>query len=223
MTGNEQIMAIYTQRDDLLKQIKEWDERATAIQKRRFDWTTLEELLGLANGLKPAEKLKEHALAIKTNRLLLAEPNPMLELNDQATQLLRKALNHAHDEYQKVYHTFMSQLLQDANWQKLNYDQRQGILTNANIATVPAIATGSVDEIIESLGKVSLDVWRYRREALPSTFEQARLEAAKLLEPKVVQVNLPHRTLRTTEDAKAWLGEVEKLLAEQITVGPVMV
>lgn len=223
LTGNEQIMAIFNQRDDLLKQIKEWDERATAIQKRRLDWTTLEELLGLANGLKPAEKLKEHALAIKTNRLLLAEPNPMLELNDQATQLLRKALNHAHDEYQKVYDTFMSQLLQDANWQKLDDNQREGILTNANIAAVPAIATGSVDEITESLGEVSLDVWRYRREALPSIFEQARLQAAKLLEPKVVQVNLPHRTLRTAEDAKVWLGEVEKVLAEQIKVGPVMV
>lgn len=223
LTGNEQIMAIFNQRDDLLKQIKEWDERAIAIQKRRFDWTTLEELLGLANGLKPAEKLKEHALAIKTNRLLLAEPNPMLELNDQATQLLRKALNHAHDEYQKVYDTFMSQLLQDANWQKLDAGQRQAILANANIAAVPNIATGSVDEIIESLGKMSLDIWRYRREALPSIFEQARLEAAKLLEPKVVQVSLPHRTLRTADDAKVWLSEVETLLAQQITVGPVMV
>ena len=223
VTGNEQIMAIYDQRDDLLKQIKEWDERACAIQKRRADWSMLEELLGLAGGLGPAEKLKEHAEAIKANRLLLAEPNPMSELNEQATQLLRKALNHAHDEYQKVYDPLMSQLQLDANWLKLEEDKRQRILTNANVATVPAIATGTVDKIIASLEKMSLDIWRYRREALPSLFEQARLEAAKLLEPKVVQVNLPHRTLRTGDDTKAWLDEVELLLSEQLKQGPVIV
>lgn len=223
LTGNEQIMAIYNQRDDLLNQIKEWEERTTAIRKRHPDWTTLELLLDLAKGLKPAEKLSEQAQAIKANRLLLAEPNPMLELNEQATQLLRKALNHGHDEYQKVYDTLMSQLLQDANWQKLDDGQRQSILAHANIASVPSIATGSVDEIIESLEKMSLDIWRYRREALPSLFEQARLEAAKLLEPKIIQVNLPHRTLRTPDEAKAWLNEVEALLNEQLKQGPVMI
>jgi hypothetical protein len=223
LTGNEQIMAIYNQRDDLLKQVKEWDERAAAIQKRRIDWTILEELLNLATGLGPAEKLKEHAQAIKASRLLLAEPNPMLELIEQATQLLRKALNHSHEEYQKVYDAHMSQLQQDTNWQKLDKEQRQPILANANIAAVPAIATGSVDEIIESLEKMSLDIWRYRREALPSLFEQARLEAAKLLEPKVVHVNLPHRTIKTADEANAWLKEVKVLFDEKLKDGPVMV
>ena len=138
----------------------------------------METLLELAKGLKPAEKLVEHAEAIKASRLLLAEPNPMLELNEQATQLLRKALNHAHSEYQKVYDNLMAQLQQDANWLKLNDSQRQTILTNANISSVPTIATGTVDEIIATLEKMSLDIWRHRREALSSLFEQARLEAA---------------------------------------------
>ncbi len=223
LTGNEQIMAIYNQRDDLLKQIKEWEERKATIQKRLPDWSTLEILLDLAKGLKPVEKLVEHAEAIKFSRLLLAEPNPMLELNEQATQLLRKALNHAHDEYQKVYDALMSQLMLDSNWQKLDGGQRNTILTNANIAAIPTIATGTVDEIIESLEKMSLDIWRYRREALQSLFEQARLEAAKILEPKVVSVSLPHRTLRSTDEVKLWLEEAGKLLAEKIKDGPVMV
>lgn len=222
LTGNEQIMAIYNQREDLLKQIKEWDERAETIKKRYPDWSTLETLLELAKGLKPAEKLVEQAEAIKASRLLLADPNPMKELNEQSTQLLRKALNHAHDEYQKVYDALMTQLQMDSNWQKLNDSQRHAILTNANIVAVPAIATGSVDEIIESLEKMSLDIWRYRREALSSLFEQARLEAAKLLEPKVVHVSLPHRTIRTPDEAKEWLEEVETLLGEKLKDGPVM-
>ena len=223
LTGNEQIMAIYNQRDDLLRQIKEWEEQTATIQKRRPDWTTLEILLDLAKGLKPAEKLVEHAEAIKASRLLLAEPNPMLELNEQATQLLRKALNHAHDEFQKVYDILLSRLQQDSNWQRLDDGQRHSILKNGNIAVVPAIATGTVDEIIASLERMSLDILRYRREALPSLFEQARLEAAKILEPKVVQVSLPHRTIRTADEAKAWLSEVEALLGEKLKDGPVMI
>lgn len=223
LTGNEQIMAIYNQRDDLSKQIKEWEERATAIQKRYPDWTTLLDLLDLAKGLKPAEKLAEQAEAIKVNRLLLADPNPMQDLNEQATQMLRKTLIHALEEYRKVYDARMFLLLQDANWQRLSESQRQTILANGNILEVPAIATGTVDEIIESLEKISLDVWRYRREALPSLFEQVRLEAAKLLEPKVIPVALPHRTLRTPDEVEAWLGEVAKLLVETMKDGPVMV
>jgi hypothetical protein len=59
-------------------------------------------------------------------------------------------------------------------------------------------------------------------QALPSLFKQARLEAAKLLEPKVVQVSLPHRTIRTVDEAREWLNEVETLLGEKLKDGPVM-
>ena len=223
LSGNAQLLSVFNQRDDLLSQIGSWGEQAAAIQKRNPDWQTLDILLELATGLGPAEKLKEQAQAIKSNRLLLAEPNPMSPLNEQAAQLLRKALNHAHDEYQKVYDAGMDQLQQDANWQKLSAEQHQTILADANIASVPTIFTGSVDEIIASLEAMPLEAWRYRREALPSLFKQARLAAAKLLEPKVVQVSLPHRTLRTPEEAKTWLGEVESVLNEQLKQGPVIV
>jgi len=43
----------------------------------------------------------------------------------------------------------------------------------------------------------------------------------QLLKPNVVYVPLPKRTLNNDEELKAWLAEVEKLLAEKLKKGPV--
>ncbi len=223
LTGNEQILAVFNQGDTLIQQIKEWDDQSALIKERITDWLVLEELLQYASDLGPAAKLKEQAQAIENNRMLLNDPNPMEGLIEQAIQLLRKALAHAHDEFGKVYDQKMSQLLEDANWQKIEETQRNSILKNNGIVAVPVIAMGNVEEITESLDVISLESWRLRREALPHLFEQARIEAAKLLEPKVTPVNLPHRTLRTEDDARAWVKDIEILLIEKIKKGPVMV
>ena len=42
-----------------------------------------------------------------------------------------------------------------------------------------------------------------------------------LLKPNVVHVPLPKRTLNNDAELKAWLGEVEQLLAEKLKIGPV--
>jgi hypothetical protein len=43
------------------------------------------------------------------------------------------------------------------------------------------------------------------------------------LEPATQVVELPHETLKTREDVKAWLEKVEETLMDKIQRGPVMV
>jgi hypothetical protein len=52
--------------------------------------------------------------------------------------------------------------------------------------------------------------------------EQARLEGAKLLEPKVQRVDLPRRTLRDETELAAWLEEAEQRIRSRLNDGPVM-
>ena len=45
--------------------------------------------------------------------------------------------------------------------------------------------------------------------------------AVTLLKPNVVHVPLPKRTLNNDAELKAWLSEVEQLLADKLKTGPV--
>ena len=49
------------------------------------------------------------------------------------------------------------------------------------------------------------------------------MDVDKLLEPKVQQVKLPNRTLKTEADIKAWLEEVEQQMLMNIKNGPLVV
>jgi len=116
-----------------------------------------------------------------------------------------------------------AELGSDANWQKLTPVQQENILAEQGLTGVPAIATGTEAEILQSLTAMPLATWKDRREALPAKFAQARLAAAKLLEPKAVRVVLPPRTLHNETEAKDWLQQVEKLVLEKLKSGPVVV
>jgi hypothetical protein len=58
---------------------------------------------------------------------------------------------------------------------------------------------------------------------LPAKFAQARLAAAKLLEPKAVRVALPSSTIHNEAEARKWLCQVEEMVLEQLKNGPVVV
>ncbi len=53
-------------------------------------------------------------------------------------------------------------------------------------------------------------------------FDAVRLAAAKLLEPKVVLVSLPRRTLHSADEVKTWLEEIEAVLLARVAAGPVI-
>jgi hypothetical protein len=186
------------------------------------EWETLQALLDYAKDLD-AQDIKSEVDAIYANRLLIEEPNRLESLTDQVAQILRKALNFNYERYSATYQFLMAELEKDTAWQKLSDAQRGAILETLKIASVPAIATGTVDEIMESLDAISLKTLYFRYESLPGLFEQARLKAVQLTEPKAKGVALPRRTLQTENDARRWLTDVEAILLEKIKEGPVVV
>ena len=83
--------------------------------------------------------------------------------------------------------------------------------------------TGTEQEVLESLDRISLDGWRMRTAALSKQFADARAEADRLVEPKIRHVKLESATLRTPEDVKAWTETTERELLEQVQHGPVAI
>lgn len=97
LSGNEQLVALYDSRDRLSQAWNEWNHRASLIQTRQPRWDTLNRLLSHARGLSVFEEITPQVDAIKKQRLLLSEPDPIPDLCERLTTVLRQTLLEAYE------------------------------------------------------------------------------------------------------------------------------
>ncbi len=223
LAGNALLAELFSQRDTLIQNIKDWRATGVQIAKRWPVWTLLQDLLAHANDLGPYKELEEEAESIRAQRALLADHDPVQALLDKTVDLLRNSLNHHVEAYRKTFDREMALLEQDANWQKLNPEQRKAILAKHGLNETVSVDVATPESILDELERCSLSQWADRTQALKGRFEQARLDAAKLLQPKVQQVNLPRRTITDEAELADWLEETEQLIRDALEEGPVMV
>lgn len=222
-TGNAQLLSLFNQRKEITQQLDEWLQRSKKIQQRIGHWGTLKQLLHLSKGLVFQQDLQNQYDAIINNRSLLDEPDPVEAQITDTTNKLREAITQLISHFDQEYQQQSQHLKANSNWQKLNPDQQQTILNKRDLSEPKVIRVNTVEDIIDSLEACSIAQWNDRTQALISKFDYARLDAAKLLEPKVQQINLPHRTLKSEDDIKDWLGEVETQMMGDIQNGPLVV
>jgi uncharacterized protein YheU (UPF0270 family) len=137
--------------------------------------------------------------------------------------LLRKSLNHHVDTYNNSLEKGHADLKNDNDWKKLDAKQKKVILTKNGLSEKAAINTASAENIIEELETRSLTHWGDKERAIPGRVEAARFEAAQLLIPKTVRVELPKRTLSDDDELKQWLDDAEQRIRDKLKNGPVMV
>ena len=222
-SGNSQLLALYDQREALKAQFESWQQTAEKITKRMPSWDILKQLLELSHGLAFHEELQLQYDAILSNRSLLADPDPIEPQIKSVTDKLRNAITILSDQFNSEYQLLKDQLEENANWQKLTLSQQQLILDNCEINEPDAIAINTVDELIDNLEACSIKHWNDRIQAQSNKFNSASMDAAKLLEPKVQIIKLPHRTLKTESDIKEWLAEVEQQMLKDLQNGPLVV
>jgi len=223
LTGNEQLLQLYEQRDVLTQDVAGWIRIAKAIQERLPRWTSLNDLAGHANLLPEAEDVRRQMQTIEGERQLLADPDPVAPLCDKLTQVLREKLTAHHARYQQLHQEGMAALQQSDAWPKLTDAQRQSILNQHGLTIVPGIKVGTEAEVIASLEAMSLDMWQARCDALRQRFQNAQRDAAKLIEPKVVYVTLPSATIHKEAELEAWLAKVKEQINEALKNGPVAI
>jgi hypothetical protein len=221
--GNEQLIAIYNRRDELKDSFDTWEERAKRIETRLPVWTKLQTLLRHAESLDEEATFAVQAKSIVEGRLLLADPDPVTPMVLALSQLLRDELNSLSEQYDQGFDTGLDALEQDANWQKLEPEQRYELLSRQGLtmAQKPQIKVQTDDDIIATLSRVSVSSLRDRVVAMPSRFQQAQQDAAKLMEPQVTFVSLPRRTLKTPDDVSQWVSDVHQQLLHALQKGPV--
>ena len=182
------------------------------------------ESLGAAGGrLDAAMEVRPQIEAIAANRSLLAPADPVPDLARKLADALRAALADAEDRHARTYDEEWQRLSSAESWQTIEPKAREGILGRLRIAKATKGATGTEQEVLQSLERISLDGWRTRTAALPRLFADARAEADRLVEPAVRHVKLASSVLRSPEDVKEWAEATERELLDRIRHGPVVV
>lgn len=223
LAGNERLGRMLKEKETLRGNAKEVRDKAALADKRLPTWERLTSLLQHGDGIPALAEIQASAQAIREKRLLLDSSDHVAPLAKRAAGALRTALLETHRGLSETHATQMKALEGNSAWKQINADQRRQILASEGISEVPAIRTGSDEELLAEFGRTSLASWKDKTDALPSRFASAAMQAAKLLEPKVQRVHLASGTLRTEAEVKAWVGEQEAKLLGELKNGPIVI
>lgn len=223
LAGNEQLVGILNRHDELLQDINGWTKARDLAEKRLPAYKRLLSLARHADGLAAATEARSQIEAIAANRSLLNAADPVPDLAKTLADALRAELASAEKHYAETYESESARLEAAESWQQIAPSDRDRILNGLHIVQATKGATGTEQEVLESVERIPLDAWRTRTAALPQLFAEARMQADKLIEPKTHHVKLDSATLRTPEEVKAWVAKTEQELLKQLKHGPIVV
>ena len=221
--SNDQLAAIFAESDDLKDQYEEWSILGELAEKRNPAWYTLQTFLKHANGLPGADDLHKQANAIANERRLLEKTNPLPAIHKAVAKILRDALKQAHDQFSATYDQEMTALNADDNWKKLDSGEQGQILEGEEIIALAPLSIGDDKGLIAALEETPLGNWRTKTVALGQQFTNAKIAAARLLEPEAQNVRLSSGTLKTEKDVEDWVARTQKMLLDKIKQGPLVI
>ena len=223
LVGNEQLVSILERSADLADNVETWTRTRELAGQRLPAFQRLQALLRHADGLDAAADVEPQTAAIVQGRRLLDSTDPVPPLVATLADALRAALAHARERYGETYDQESQRLAGTESWQRIDPEDRDAILQRLHIEMPPTAATGTEQEILDTLERVSLNDWRTRTLALPQLFADARAAADKLVEPKIRHIKLEAATLRTPEDVAAWIDRTNQDLLNQVKQGPIAI
>ncbi|MBF0098005.1 MAG: BREX system P-loop protein BrxC [Magnetococcales bacterium] len=225
VVGNEQLLILYTHREELEQAVTIWNGLAEKIALRWPAWELVVKLLQHAEGLKGVGRYQIQADEITSQRLLLGEPDAVAPLLAGLSQLLREEANRLLAQYQTRHAEGMARLRQDSHWERLEARQRYTLQAEAKLTESerPNLELGSPATLLTSLERLPLTMLSDRVAALSRRFDQVLEGAASVLEPQARTVMLPKSTVSTEAELEQWLEGVRQQLKQALAEGPVMI
>jgi len=217
--GNDLLVAVAEAAASLRADITRWQELRAVVVARTERWRDLERLLAVAGDVPTADALRTQAQAIREQRALLAEPDPVPPLRTELTTALRTALHAAYTRYGETFAAEQAKLTASHPWRQLAAGAGDGLLAAAHLAPAPPPAVSTDAELLAALHATPLANWQDRTDALPQRFTQMATAAMRALTPTAVRVALPSRTLHTEAEVEAYLSEARAAIMAYIDKG----
>ncbi|MEB2363921.1 MAG: hypothetical protein OZ929_21485, partial [Bryobacterales bacterium] len=223
LVGNDRLSALRAKESDIKARIAEWKKSRDGISKREPAWQILERLASHAGILPEAQQCLTQRDAIRSGRMLLADPDPVAPLRSTLADLLRQALIATQQAQEAAYQTAVDGLSANDTWQKLSPADQTRILGEVGLRAPAKPDTSNDNALLSELDAISLSARRAEAEAIPQRATKAVQSAAKLLKPKTQFVKLQPSLLETEADVDAWLADQRTAILNMLAAGPVQI
>ena len=225
LSGDDLLHRLFLEADPLTDLVTQWTELGKRIAARKPDFDICEKLLVFASnaGLAEASTQRTALDAIRQNKLLLDEPNPLDPVCKTLTEALRKALHAAHALHEQTLQKEVEHLNNQAVWSSLPAEKRSTLLQSAGATSHVAPLTGTDAELLVSLQHRDLAGWQTLTDAISTRCQQALGVAIKESMPKAKPVRLPSATITNAAELDAWLVKARSAVEETLKEGPAIV
>ncbi|MFH0735725.1 MAG: BREX system P-loop protein BrxC [bacterium] len=219
LDGNERLLRIIEEQADLKAKYFEWKNKLELINKREPQWILLNDLAKHASSLPDVDPLLDEIEAIKGNRLILMEPDPIQPKLLAIVDKLKARLNELKEKYITLYDLKMNDLQANEYFVKLHQTQKHSILAKHQLLKKPEIKALDANTLKNELLQVPMTGWETKIAALLSQFESAMEDSIKFSVPEAETFLLPRRTINTTEDIEIYIHEIKTKLDKLIKNG----
>jgi hypothetical protein len=224
MSGNEQFVAVYNQRNELLNNFTGWTQTGNKIMGRRSEWQMLEHLLVHARMLAVANEVDPQVKAIIASRTLLEDPDPVSPLLNKVAAALRAALQTARTRLLEAQEREIKTLEASQVWQSLAEADRQRMLMQHSLGPVTELNIGTDEELLSTLDATPLAAWEDKIAAPAGRVKKVREETAKLLLPQAVTLSIPRTTLKSVDEVDTYLTALRAEIIKHLENGnPVII
>jgi hypothetical protein len=222
--GNEQLVRVHEHREQLLEDYESWSELQGRKELRLQRWELLKRLLDHARDLEVEKAVRPQFEAIREQRLLLGEQDPVKPLLDQLTAALRQALKAARKQVVEARERELKAIQATEEWQQLPDREWRELFQAHHLGPVDKLDLSTDDHLLKELSHKPLNAWATELEAIPTRIRRAREEAAHRIAPQAVRVRPPSTTLETEADVDVYLSELRQQIMEHIDEGkPVII
>jgi len=209
LDGNERLVRILEEQEDLKSKYTEWSKKSDLVIKREPQWKLLADLANHTNADSGMEQLKSEIDAIRENRLILQEPDPIQPKLIDLTEKLKAALNKLKESYISLYDLKMADLQANVYFSKLTPEQKHTINANHQLLAKPEIKPLDANALLYQLQKASLYTWDTKIAALPGQFQSALDDAIQLSAPQAKTFSLPRRTITSQAEIESYIAELK--------------
>jgi hypothetical protein len=222
LTGNDLLNDLFVEADGISQRIKEWKATAAKIAERAPAFDVALKLVAYGRAIDGMEAKAGELEAIRQNRSLLDDPDPVTPIGKAIGVALREAILKASKDYADVLEFEQTQLCAHPAWTALPEEKREALLSTAGVVTRPVPPMGTDTALLSALQSCDLADWRTNTDALQTQCTKALSAAIKEAEPKARRITLPTATICTQDEADTWLKEVRTRIEKAIKDGPVI-
>lgn len=203
--GNEQAQATYDARDEIVALYRQWNEQEATKQVRLDQWGMAQRLAAHAASAGLGMEAQGQLEAIRENRSLLEQPDPVAPIVGDLATTLREALSSGLEELNRRIDDARVALEQDGGWAKLADDERARIIAEAGFNPIDSPSVGDVSGLVAFLDETSLTDLKDRTDAIPQRLVRARTAIAQATKPEARVVRLKRATIQDGAELERYL------------------